>query len=359
MPAYHPAMTTIRAHRALFEGAVSFDESSSGIAPVRLPQESASFFPSPNDMLMARARSTSGVRLRLATDSRRLMLAVDPVVTTDDEPRVFDLTCDGELLDSQSIASEASELGFELPYAVSDESAPPVYELWLPQFYPTRVVSLGVDDGATVAVPSDHRLRWVTYGSSITMCRTATSPAKTWPAVAARSHRLNLTSLGFGGECHLDPMVARVIRDMPADLITLKLGINVHGGASLGVRSYPAAVLGFLSIIRELHPVTPIGVITSIISPERETTPNALGCTLEDYREMTRDAVERFRTTGDERILLFEGTDLLGESDTQLLPDGLHPNGAGYELIGRRVAERVLPEVLDVALSIGGIRRDR
>ena len=84
-------MTTIRAHRALFEGAVSFDENPTGVAPVRLPEGRAALFPAPEDQLMVKARMTSGVRLRLSTDSRRLML------------------------DSQVVASKASELEFELP----------------------------------------------------------------------------------------------------------------------------------------------------------------------------------------------------------------------------------------------------
>lgn len=334
-------MTTIRAHAALFEGAVSFDESPAGIAPLRLPVERATLYPSPDDRLMGRARSASGARLRFATDSRRLELAVEPAAT-DDEPRIVDLTIDGELIDSRPVASRSPSVAFELP-AGSDL---PVYELWLHQFHPTRVASIAVDDGATFAVPADRRPRWVTYGSSITMCRTAASPARTWPAVAARAHGLNLTSLGFGGECHLDPMVARVARDLPAEIITLKLGINVYGGASLNARSYPGAVIGLVSIIRERHPTTPIGVITSIVSPERETAVNAVGCTLEDYREMTRDATRRMQQSGDELLALFEGTDLFGESDAHLLPDGLHPNGEGYALIGRRVAERVLPDLL-------------
>ncbi|MFW6291956.1 MAG: GDSL-type esterase/lipase family protein [Spirochaetota bacterium] len=339
-------MTTIRAHATLFEGAVSFDESPAGIAPVRLPVERASLYPSPDDRLMGRARSASGARLRFATDSRRIELAVEPAAT-DDEPRIVDLTIDGEPIASQPIASGSPSVSFEPPDGGGQPGSDlPVYELWLHQFHPVRVASIAIDDGATFAVPADRRPRWVTYGSSITMCRTATSPARTWPAVAARAHGLNLTSLGFGGECHLDPMVARVARDLPADIITLKLGINVYGGASLNARSYPGAVIGLVSIIRERHPTTPIGVITSIVSPERETTANAVGCTLEDYREMTRDATRRLQRSGDERLTLFEGTDLFGESDAHLLPDGLHPNGEGYELIGRRVAERVLPELL-------------
>jgi len=178
------------------------------------------------------------------------------------------------------------------------------------------------------------------------MCRTAASPARTWPAVAARLCNLSLTSLGFGGQCHLDPLVAMTLRDLSADLMTLKLGINVYGSSSLNARSYPAAVIGLVRIIRERHPYTPIGVITAIASPDRERTPNAVGCTLEDYRSMTRDASHRLMAAGDEKLFLFEGTDLFGAGDAHLLPDGLHPDAEGYELIGRRFARQVIPRLI-------------
>ena len=41
-----------------------------------------------------------------------------------------------------------------------------------------------------------------------------------------------------------------------------------------------------------------------------------------------------------------EGTDLFAESDAHLLPDDLHPNGEGYELMGLRAADLVLPRLL-------------
>ena len=92
-------------------------------------------------------------------------------------------------------------------------------ELWLPQFGSFQLRNLEIDDGATLQPFADARPQWVTYGSSITQCRTAASPTQTWPAIVARQHGLNLTCLGYGGQCHLDAMVARMIRDLPADYI--------------------------------------------------------------------------------------------------------------------------------------------
>lgn len=42
----------------------------------------------------------------------------------------------------------------------------------------------------------------------------------------------DLTSLGFGGQCHLDQHVARTKRDLDADLVSLELGIKVVNGGT-------------------------------------------------------------------------------------------------------------------------------
>ena len=45
------------------------------------------------------------------------------------------------------------------------------------------------------------------------------------------------TNLGFSGSAMLDPFTARTIRDQPADLISLKLGINLVNGDAMRMRT--------------------------------------------------------------------------------------------------------------------------
>ena len=80
---------------------------------------------------------------------------------------------------------------------------------------------------APVTAADDNRPRWLHHGSSISHGSIATHPTETWPVVAARLAGLDLVNLGLGGSALLDPFVARTIRDTPADLISLKLGINL------------------------------------------------------------------------------------------------------------------------------------
>ena len=333
----------------LFEGTVSLERKDGWVRPWRLPFQKRELFPSPDDGLVLHSQSPSGVRLRFQTESRNLILILkiaaewkaDASALTDNERVTIDLSADGELVQTIPLFSDTDRISIDL------NTTGAVFELWLPQHFPVDLRRIEIDEGATLRVLHDNRLKWLTYGSSITKCRGAHSPARTWPAIAARHIGLNLTSLGFGGQCHIDPMVGRVMRDLAADVITLKLGINIFGSSSLNSRTYEAAAIGFIETLREKHRDTPIGVVTSIYSDRSET--NDVGLTLDQYREMTRDVVRRLISAGDSHLHLFEGMDLLGEADAKagMMADGVHPNGDGYEVIGTRFAENVLPVLTD------------
>ena len=61
---------------------------------------------------------------------------------------------------------------------------------------------------------------------------------------------------------------------------------------------------------------------------------------------MCQRAAERLREAGDENVHYFSGLELFGEDlAATCLPDNLHPNGDGYEAMGRNFAERVLEKL--------------
>lgn len=316
----------------LFEGVISFRRGEGFLQPLRLKVEDV---PLHNEVFAETASTPGGCRLRFTTDSSRVVLRLAPF--DGGVERNFDLTTDAELLETAVLGPERNEVRFEnLPA----DSRP--LELWLPTHQPVRLRGLEVDDGAKLEPSPDFRPRWVTYGSSITHCAAAHSPSRTWPAVAARLRGLNLTSLGYGGQCHMDPLVAMMIRDLPADFISLKVGINMVGG-SVSQRTFRPLLTGMVRILREKHPETPIAVISPIISPPREETPGATGMTLHMMRRELETAVERLRECGDENVHYFSGLELFDETlVADYLPDLLHPNGGGYEIMGRNFAEKVI-----------------
>jgi hypothetical protein len=250
-----------------------------------------------------------------------------------------DLYVDGEWVGSAPLNGTTSFRfsGFNAHATPADRTI----ELWLPQFGQLRVRSLELSDGASLSQRTDTRKKWVTYGSSITQCRAAASPSYTWPAVAARGMDFNLTCLGYGGQCHLDSMIARVIRGLPADYLSMCVGINIYGSGSLNERSFKPAIIGFVQIVREGHPDTPFVVMSPICSPPRETTQNTVGFTLDAMRCEVEEAVGLLRAQGDKNVHYVNGLEVFGSDLAHLLPDDLHPNAEGYKVMGQNFLERV------------------
>jgi lysophospholipase L1-like esterase len=232
-------------------------------------------------------------------------------------------------------------------------------EIWLAQNATATLRQLRFDDGATVEAPAPStRRRWVHYGSSISHCMEAEHPTGTWPAVAARTAAVDLYSLGLAGQCQLDQFAARTIRDLPADLISLKLGINVVNADAMRERAFVPAVHGLLDTIRDGHPDVPVVVVSPIICPVAEehpgpTLPNAEGSfdvidrpdelvlgalSLVRIRELLATVVEQRREAGDTNLHHLHGHELFGPGDVDDLPDGLHPNSDGYRRMGERFA---------------------
>jgi hypothetical protein len=299
-----------------FEGHISLEPRGYGVTPWRLPHYEQGLYP-PKDGLIRHAQSPAGVRLRFRTDAPRLGLRV----ASNPAKRQCDLVADGQLM--ETIALDAGE---EESWWTMQAPTASAHEVWLDQCTVTTVREWLVPEGSSIEPAKDSRTRWVTYGSSISHCVDAHSPARTWPGVASRVCDLNLTRLGYRGNCHLEPMVARLIRDLPAEIITLKVGINVYGSRSLSIRTLKPALIGFVQIIREQHPMTAVAVLSPIASPPRERIPNAVGLTLE---------------------INHDGLSILGEDLAQAyLHDKLHPNGDGYEYIGEVVGREVLPALL-------------
>ncbi len=320
----------------LFEGVVSFERGPNWIKPWRIPFALGKLFPF-EDGLHTAAGKPSGARLRFQTESRRITLGL----LSPKGECLFDLTLDGQILQTAKASPGQEQVVFD---GLGDGAK--TVEIWLPTNRPVALTGLHLDDGASAEPLEDRRVKWITYGSSITHCGSANSPARAWPALVARKHDLNLTSLGLGGNCHMEPMVARLIRDMPADFISLKLGINIYGAGSLSARSFQPALIGFVQILREKHPDIPLAVISCIISPSREKRPGNGGLSLEMMRDHIEEAVGRLRDCGDQKVFYFDGRLLLGEDlAEEYIPDGLHPSGDGYERLGENFSRVVLGEI--------------
>ena len=177
--------------RLRWHGAASLQTQDDWAMPWRISYADRVLFAQP---LTERAAMPAGVRLTFQSNTSWLAGHIQAVA----ESSPIDLYCNHEFMGSVDLSGQSTFRFDNLP------AGDKLIELWLPQFGEFRLRGLAMAANATLTPDEDNRPRWITYGSSITQCRTAASPSQTWPAIVARAHGLNLTCLGFGGQCHLD-----------------------------------------------------------------------------------------------------------------------------------------------------------
>ncbi len=356
-----------------FTGALGFDRTKTGLSPRRLPEWTRSQIPPPMELMV---RMTSGVCLTFVTDSPSIVLRAMTTSRTflgRPDPEVgYELVVNKEhhyQRDSGGNRIVMERLGspnFELHEGnVTEISFPDLgdnekeIELWFPANAIVEIESLQLEEGADLYQPRTKRASWLHYGSSISHGASAARPTQTWPAVAATARAWELWNLGFGGHCHLDQFVARSIRDLNPDLISIKVGVNVVNLDSMRERVFTPALHGFLDTIRERCTNTPIVLASPIYMPGGETEPGPhspdrdgqwvafrgheevqRGClNLVRIREVIKALVEQRTAEGDTNLHYVDGLQLLGPDEAKLLPDGLHPNTKGLRRIGERFAE--------------------
>lgn len=319
-----------------FAGAVSLDVSPQGVQPWRLVHDDFLLY---EEALRSNSASfPTGIRLNFQSDTTRLVIEFEAGRGGVNPPFRFDLLVNGKFHERVSITPPECKVIFaNLPKGEHR------MEVYLPHQSATRLRSVAIDADATAKPWTDTRPRWLVYGSSITQCKSADGPSETWPALVAHRFGLNLTCLGYGGNCHMEPVVTRMLRDQPADYISLCLGINVFGGSTYNARTFRAGVLGTIITLRDRHRETPMVVVTPISNPPREDKPNTVGLTLSYVRETITQAVTLLQERGDTQLHLINGLDLFGPDLAHHMPDGLHPDAQGNHVLADQYAKVVMP----------------
>ncbi|WP_405815520.1 GDSL-type esterase/lipase family protein [Streptomyces sp. NBC_01390] len=368
----------------LIRGALDLEHTSHGVLPHRLPARARAQCTDPQ--LAAAEAQPSGVRLVFRTRATSVELDALPTkrVYAGAPPRpdgVYDLLVDGRLAAQSSVTGAGNTLTVDLTAGTTThEPGPPGtlrftglpdrlknIEIWLPHNETTELVALRTNAPAEpMAAHDGTRAVWLHHGSSISHGSDAASPTAIWPALAASLGGVELINLGLAGSALLDPFTARAMRDTPADLISVKIGINLVNTDLMRLRAFGPAVHGFLDTIREGHPTAPLLLVSPLHCPMHEDTPgptaldfSTMGAgqvrfqpmgdpaerdpgklTLNVIREELARIVEQ-RSADDPNLRHLDGRVLYGEADfAELpLPDQLHPDAATHRRIGERFAE--------------------
>jgi lysophospholipase L1-like esterase len=200
--------------------------------------------------------------------------------------------------------------------------------VYLPEGMRPTILSVSGVGGDVTPAPAGPR--WVAYGDSILEGWVASGPARSWPAVAARSLGLDVVNLGYAGAARGEMASAEQVAALGADVISITHGTNCWTRTPHSVGMMRETTAAFLEVVRGGHPTTPIVVASPVLRPDAEATPNRLGATLVDLRAAMEQAVQARIDDGDAALTLVPGGDLLTEAH---LPDGIHPGDEGHELL--------------------------
>jgi len=371
----------------LLQGALEIERTDRGLLPHRLPAWARV---QAHDVQLSMAESQpSGVRMVFRTSATALELETLPTkrvyVGAPRRPDgVYDVRVDGRLVD-QATAQGGDILRIDMTSGRAELEPGPtatlhfaglpecekVVEIWLPHDETTEIVALR-SDAPVEPAPESKRRVWLHHGSSISHGSNAASPTTTWPAIAASLGGVDLVNLGLGGSALLDPFTARVLRDTPAGIISIKIGINLVNADLMRLRAFVPALHGFLDTIREGHPLAPLLVVSPILCPIHEDTPGPSTLDLTTFSsgrlrfraagdplelaagkltlKVIRDELARIvaeRSATDPHLHYLDGRALYDEADAadRPLPDDLHPDAATHHLMGQRFADLALTGV--------------
>jgi len=294
----------------------------------------------PADMRIPRdtwrmAQVPAGVRLELIGDAEAVEILYrtetdDLGYRGDGAGRTFALWRGGRLVDEDK--AELGEGRMRLQLGDGNERG----IIYLPEGMKPTVVA--VDGIGGRVEPAPRQPRWLAYGDSVAEGWVATAPALAWPAVAGRDQGLDVVNLGYAGSARGELASAEQVAALDADVISISHGTNCWALTPHSTAMMRAAVSAFLEVVRQGHPATPVVVVSPVLRPDAEETPNRLGATLVDLRTAMEEVAAERVAAGDDHLTLLPGAGLITPDQ---LADGIHPDDGGHASLAAAIGPLV------------------
>jgi hypothetical protein len=219
------------------------------------------------------------------------------------------------------------------------------FTLYLPLCVQVLSLEIGTPpDADFTPIPPRRQGRIVYYGTSIVHGSCVSRPGMAVPAILSRRLGRAVTNLGFAGNAHMEPEVARYLAELDPAVFILDALPNMNAErVELNAEQ-------FIRTLRTARPGTPLVLV------EDRTFTNAW--LFPDLRERNRSARAALRTIceklaaeGITGLTSVEGDRLYG-SDGEVSMDGSHPSDLGAMRIADALAP-VLRKVLDGKCACG------
>lgn len=209
------------------------------------------------------------------------------------------------------------------------------YMLFLPLYDGIHDLQIGVNKGASIKETETPIIRRdkpiIMYGTSILQGGCASRPGMAHTNILQRMLNREVVNLGFSGNGHLDPEIARLMAQKEAGVYVIDVLPN-NTIKSLGLKLEP-----FYRILRDTHPHTPILLVESPMYP-RTKIDASYRSGIVSLNKALRDFYNRMQAEGDRNIHYFDSQGIL-DPECEGSIDGIHFTDIGFQ----HFAERLCP----------------
>jgi len=141
------------------------------------------------------------------------------------------------------------------------------YILYFPLFSIENSISIGIDEGCSIApVDNPFKKRIVIYGSSFMHGNCTSRPGMAFPSQISRMTGYEFLNLGVGGNCKMQPYFSDLLCKVNADAFVLDVFSNPDANL-IKERLFP-----FIEKLRKAHANIPLIFLNSIIDDQRKSS---------------------------------------------------------------------------------------
>ncbi|TRX53940.1 SGNH/GDSL hydrolase family protein [Thalassomonas sp. M1454] len=249
-----------------------------------------------------KAQTTSGIALKLATNSNSIAFKFVPL-PTENRGSEFVLFENNVAVKTYTFPKKAKQL--DIAYTSKLKGAKE-YKLMLPTWSNVGLQAISIDDEAELLnIKTPRNAKYVAMGDSITHGVGQKNATQTYPYIVADALNFELFNIAVGGGKTSIP-TAQMLADFDdIELITLLIGYNDWNSPKADVAVYQANLDKMLSIIRKSHPQTTIYCITPLFTKSLKA--KRVDQPLNAYRQAVIDVVTARQKAGDDNINVIKG----------------------------------------------------
>ena len=320
--------------RAIAVGATEIDERDGTVLLCRFTKEQRALYRDTSADFYMKSFSTAGVRLEFDTDSKQLELAVavspgSSRLTT----AVHSVFVDGERIGELPVSLELDQK--DMPHSGSfalGEGTKRV-KIVFPWSMSSRIVSLSLDDGATVTPVAKSR-RMIIFGDSITQGYDASKPEKSYASILADGLDANAVNKGIGGEKFF-PALATLADDFDPEIITVAYGTNDWSKREKA--ELDEMCTAFYHNLAKTYPKARIVAISPLWRPDID----AKG---KDY-PLTHVAAYLNEVAADiPQMTVIDAMDFIPH-DVAYFTDNVHPNDRGFDAYAEHLLKALIAQL--------------